>query len=551
MVKKSLLLFLALTLLVSFVSAGTIVSYPEDGKWYDHEIRSISFGSELSEMDFCFYNLNGFEEEFDCSDKEIFFEKSPVVENENILIVTAFEEIVASGGIISEESMISEEIKFYIDTFEPSKLVIRNFENSKLMNKKIVNIKYAFEEQNPRECILIVGDATQVNEYIQNELNGGCSGSFQDIPFIEGVNDVWFFVEDYIGNKVVLEIPGIEVDATLPVINFEEETTEEGTYNQDSIFSKITASDANLNKVFVELLSVDGENVANWEQQPGGIVPIFYTKTLSDLGEGRYILKAYAEDDFGNKAYAEERQINLDLHAPKYSEVEKTDGLFQTSKEYFFEVIWEDGISSVEEVWITFNGVDYEAKKYPQLGFVTDPEPQKYYFSFDNLDIGNYAYSWHATDEFNQTNSTGDLIYDVYVPAPVPTPVTSGGDSTSWKCLEWSEWGECGSNNYQYGQCSSKEEVSYSEKTALYRSRECVVETVDTIVEEINFEEAEPEEILEEEREYNSFITGAVVGGLGKNLAKTNFTSALSFIFAAGLLFGASTVFRRNNFLKK
>ncbi|MDA0524439.1 Ig-like domain repeat protein [Methanococcoides alaskense] len=235
---------------------------------------------------------------------------------------------------------------------------------------------------------LVDSNTTEVSNSLTSNFTGLSDGTYY-------LNST---VEDLAGNVNTTSTLTITLDSTMPVIDFNDETTDAGNFSQDWILGNLSFSDFWINSSAIYLYNSSGLVGSS----TSGVSPHSYNFT--SLADGSYQMNASVWDFAGNVNKTETRHILLDTAEPAIDHgVGTPSGNFSQD--------WILGNLSFSDSWINSSAI-YLYNSSGLVGSSTSGvSPHSY--NFTSLADGSYqmnASVWDFAGNINYTETRGILL---------------------------------------------------------------------------------------------------------------------------------------------
>jgi hypothetical protein len=185
-------------------------------------------------------------------------------------------------------------------------------------------------------------------------------------------------------------------DTINPAIQFVSPTTATGNYSQSWISANVTASDANLDAITINLYNSVGALI---NSQSSGISPFYYNFT--GLADGTYYLNATANDTYTNTNHTETRMIILDTTPPAIQFVLPTTASGNYSQSWIAANVTASDITlGIDTITIYL---------YNSVGALVNSQissTSPVYYNFTGLADGTYYLNATANDTAGNMNYT-------------------------------------------------------------------------------------------------------------------------------------------------
>ncbi len=195
-----------------------------------------------------------------------------------------------------------------------------------VLNYSDVNFTFRVEDPTSSDlsCELLIND-------VLNQTNGttleNTVTSFIVNSLAEGLNQNWTINCTNDASVSTYDTWLFGIDTVYPVINFTNETTAVGNYNQNWIFANATVNEVNVNTITLYLYNtthlIDSGTSAT---EP-------FEFNFSELDDGTYYLNATVNDSAGNVNFTETRTIVIDTSAADSVVLNTTYGLNTTGED--------------------------------------------------------------------------------------------------------------------------------------------------------------------------------------------------------------------------
>ncbi len=156
----------------------------------------------------------------------------------------------------------------------------------------------------------------------------------------------------------------------------------------------ITITSPNSTDVVVNASMTNVSSITN-----GYVYEYNYTIPLVFSAIGNWSIVIYANDSYSVLGRNSTKFTAFDTTAPSYvnlSESPAHPATYAPGQSYQFNATWTDNLN-IDTVILEFDGVNYT---------VLTNDSNEYYYSFTDLAVGTYNYTWYANDTSNNWNST-------------------------------------------------------------------------------------------------------------------------------------------------
>lgn len=252
---------------------------------------------------------------------------------------------------------------------------------------------------------------TSLNISIYNSTGFVRTNSSNASPFYWNVQlpteEYWYNATAYDngGNSNSTETYNISIDVTAPTLSFIDFTTSSGIQpeGQTNISANLSGSDSHIDTVVVQLW-----NTTQFINSSNGTTP--HTVDFTNLPFGDYILGGFGNDTVGNIGYVANRSITLspDTTNPVLSNPSVNTSLVSGEQAYFNVTIEDSSILVSKQVHI--NDTTNTVTSYD---LILDSGNVYFNDTFQVTVTGTYWFKMNATDEFDNTGSTGWQSFEV------------------------------------------------------------------------------------------------------------------------------------------
>jgi len=240
-----------------------------------------------------------------------------------------------------------------------------------------------------------------------NSTSGSSSPLF--INFTDLQDDTYYLnatANDTFGNSNRTETMTIVLDTIAPLIYYNPNTDENGTYNKNWIFINVTCFDLHKEAV---ILNWNGTN-ESFDNQAGDI----YWENKTALVDGTYTFYAWCNDTAGNSNQTEIRQITLDTTAPNVTLNSPNNGLVTGNSTIVFNCSADD-MTNLANITLWLNLSGWHANETQEVSGASNLT-----VFIKTFDVGTYEWSCSACDFLGNCNNSAEnrtFVIDLNAPS--------------------------------------------------------------------------------------------------------------------------------------